>query len=48
MSKWSKGVDEYADELTTNFREGYPKGTKMTEQHLLNGAKDWKEYSYGG
>ena len=42
-----KGVDEYAKELKRNFRENYGR-QKMTEEKLLNGAKDWKHYSYGG
>lgn len=47
ISAWQKGVDEYADELKWKFREGYGR-QKMTEEKLLNGAKDWKEYSWGG
>ena len=46
-SKWNKGVNEYASELRRNFRENYP-GQKMTEEKLLNGARNWEHYSYGG
>lgn len=47
VSKWLKGVDEYAKELKRDFRENYGR-QKMTEEKLLNGARDWKEYSRGG
>lgn len=47
LSAWQKGVNEYAAELKRGFKENYP-GQKMTEEKLLNGARDWKEYSYGG
>ena len=47
ISAWQKGVDEYAKELKWNFRENYGR-QKMTEEKLLGGAKDWKEYSWGG
>ena len=42
-SAWSRGVILYADELLDNI-----KGGKTTELHLLNGAKDWQEYSKRG
>lgn len=47
ISAWNKGVDQYAKELKREFRENYGR-QKITEDKLLNGAKDWKEYSYGG
>ena len=47
LSAWQKGVNEYASELKRGFRENYGR-QKMTEEKLLNGASDWKEYSYGG
>lgn len=47
QSAWSRGVDQYAKELKRGFRESYGR-QKMTEEKLLNGARDWKEYSYGG
>lgn len=48
ISAWQKGVNDYAADLKEQFKENYPRGTKMTEEKLLNGAKDWKEYSWGG
>lgn len=44
-SAWSRGVDEYASELKGFLKENR---LKPTEQNMLNGARDWKEYSYGG
>lgn len=44
-SKWSQGVQEYAAELYENMTEN---NLSITEENLLNGARDWKEYSYGG
>lgn len=46
-SAWSRGVDKYASELKSSFRENYGR-QKMTEEKLLNGAKDWSQYSWGG
>lgn len=45
MSKWNNGVNEYVDELNEFLDDN---GLEATEQNLLNGASDWKEYSYGG
>ena len=47
VSKWQQGVNQYARELKSDFRENYP-GQKMTQEKLLNGARDWKQYSQGG
>ena len=44
-SAWSRGVILYADELLDNI---WDDDGKVTEAHLLNGARDWKEYSEGG
>ena len=44
-SKWSQGVDEYADELRENLRENR---LAPTEKNMLNGASNWKQYSWGG
>lgn len=44
-SAWSRGVDEYANELRQNLREN---NLKPTEENMLNGARDWKQYSWGG
>ena len=43
-SAWSRGVLLYAAELLDNIKED----EKATEARLLNGARDWKEYSEGG
>ena len=40
---WNRGVMKYAMELMHDVD-----GKEITEKNLLNGAKDWKEYSYGG
>ena len=45
-SPWSRGVLIYASELLENIRD--LDDEKITEKALLNGARDWKEYSYGG
>jgi hypothetical protein len=53
-SAWDKGVRSYAKELFDNYIENLniDKETvwigKIKEKDLLNGAKDWYEYSYGG
>ena len=50
-SAWAHGVKIYAtellDELADNGFAGY-KTTAELEKALLNGAKDWREYSNGG
>ena len=43
-SAWNHGVMRYALELVNSVEIG----EEITEKRLLNGAKDWKEYSYGG
>lgn len=43
-SAWARGVREYAIELLDNIAIG----DEVTEAAMLNGAKDWREYSYGG
>lgn len=42
-SAWTKGVELYAQELLESI-EGKP----VSKEALLNGAKDWSEYSKGG
>ena len=42
-SAWKKGIILYAIEILDNMEDG-----EVTEKNLLNGAKDWKQYSYGG
>lgn len=56
-SAWSKGVKTYAYELAEQLEEGIHGGwyyeddldaPKVLEKMLLNGAQDWKQYSWGG
>lgn len=46
-SAWEKGVREYAAELLEKAREDGVEGVP-TAQQLLNGAQNWREYSFGG
>lgn len=41
-SAWSKAVQQYALEILESLEGEY------TEAALLNGAENWKAYSYGG
>ena len=43
-SAWERGVMRYALELVNSVEIG----EEITEKKMLNGAKDWKEYSEGG
>lgn len=43
-SAWNRGVMRYALELVNSIDVG----EEITEKNLLSGAKDWKQYSYGG
>ena len=45
QSAWSKGVQLYAEELREFLAEN---DLQATKENLLNGARDWSEYSYGG
>lgn len=56
-SAWKRGVKEYALELVDGLQEaisgGYFDAGKMADKQalraqLLNGARDWSQYSYGG
>lgn len=56
-SAWDKGVTQYAlelvDELAEQIGGGYVDPAKLAKPRilraaLLNGAKDWREYSWGG
>lgn len=56
-SAWERGVMQYAEELTAELAENINGGYITLEQlttadgrkaALLNGAKDWSQYSYGG
>ena len=42
-STWNHGVVKYAMELMNDVD-----GKEIVEKNLLNGADNWKEYSYGG
>lgn len=42
-SAWKAGVILYAFDILDNMEDG-----EVTEKNLLNGAENWKEYSYGG
>ena len=44
-SAWRKGVELYAEELREHLAEN---NLTSTKENLLNGARDWREYSYGG
>ena len=52
VSKWSKGVKEYALELLETIEENDENynfvGSPMDKKELLNGAENWHEYSEGG
>ena len=43
-SKWEQGVVEYAIELLENIEDN----EEITRDRLLNGARDWNEFSWGG
>jgi len=45
QSKWSQGVSIYAQELREFLAD---EGLEATKENLLNGADDWKQYSWGG
>lgn len=56
-SAWDKGVTQYAlelvDELAEQIGGGYVDPAELAKPRilraaLLNGAKDWREYSWGG
>lgn len=53
-SAWDRGVNVYALELVENLEEtaAYnkrdPESTTELREWLLNGARDWNQYSWGG
>ena len=48
-SAWDKGVTLYALELLDNLRDLPAADSRQEIQNaLLNGARDWREYSWGG
>ena len=44
-SAWGRGVQAYALELLENLAED---NLEPTREALLNGARDWRDFSYGG
>lgn len=56
-SAWARGVKMYAFELLEELEEAITEGyfdesdlesPKLLERQLLNGARDWDQYSWGG
>lgn len=48
-SAWSKGVKDYAIDLLANIADPESISTPaQLEETLLNGARNWSEYSWGG
>ncbi len=45
-SAWDKGVKQYALDLLDNYTEQYV-NEPLTEKALLNGARNWEQYSNG-
>lgn len=44
-SAWGRGVQAYALELLENLAED---NLEPVRENLLNGARDWRDFSYGG
>lgn len=47
-SAWGRGVTAYALELLERYAEGHDPGTIPAEDDLLDGARSWHDYSFGG
>lgn len=49
-SAWDKGVTEYATELAESLDnwDKQPESVAELREMMLNGAGDWKAYSWGG
>ena len=48
-STWDKGVTQYTMDLLDNIRDlTAADSTRDLHTALLNGARDWREYSWGG
>lgn len=53
-SAWDKGVKEITKGLLdkyeemVRYREGSDPVPPLTEKNVLNGARDWEQYCYGG
>ena len=46
---WDKAVQVYAEELLDSLPDNVDYGSRESlKADLLNGAKDWSQYSYGG
>ena len=43
-SAWSRGVKDYAADLLDSLEPGQP----ITKESMLNGAKDWDQWAWGG
>ena len=43
-SAWNKAINTYALELLEDITDD----EEVTRERLLNGANDWKQYSWGG
>ena len=52
VSAWQRGVKEYAlellEEVSENWGDAPLNTTSELKAMLLNGAKDWKQFSWGG
>lgn len=47
-SAWDRAVKEYALELLEDVTDDDTANERMLKKALLNGAVDWKQYSWGG
>lgn len=47
-SAWRDGVKKYTAEILTNLPDEIPTRKKDLEKLMLNGAREWREYSEGG
>lgn len=48
-SAWDRAINEYALELLEEYENNYSADAcAPCETDLLNGARNWKEYSWGG
>lgn len=45
---WNKGVKAYALDLLADLPDEIPADPREIKALMLNGAPNWKEYSYGG
>lgn len=50
-SQWNKGINEYAIDILERYEDlnntSVMPSLKNLQEKLLNGAPDWKQYSYG-